>query len=222
MSGDERRKLVHGSRALSRARRPDSGVPPDGKQRLPDYVNDIASGSEAQAKAAAAGWKGAPREDHDILAWAMDTAIGRHVNVFFQTLTMEAILFELSRRRPVILSGIFGSYVGKADGQEHARYHVVCATGIESDQEDLETATLIDPAKVAAVLVADPWGDYHTNYASEDGAECRFGVDELVDILHDMKAPTKWAHVMVTPQPASQPSPVQDEKTGAEAQRGAA
>lgn len=166
------------------------------KQRLPDWINDVAESPEGRQTAAVDGWKGEPREDHNVLAWALDTVVGRKVNTFRWNLSLAEIFLEVARSRPVIVSGIFGQYRG-ADGAMHDRAHVVCLTGLETSQEDVAIAPAVDLAQISAALIADPYGDFHADYASAKGAECRFTIAELQHILHDQDAPTKWGHINV-------------------------
>ena len=165
-------------------------------QRLPDWINDVAEGPHGQGLATADGWNGAPREDHKVLAWAINQVAAKTVNAFRTDLALDAIFLEIARGRPVILSGIFGQYLGK-DGAMHDRAHVVCLTGLETAQEDVLTAVAVDLTQISAALVADPYGDFHTNYQVQNGSECRFAVDELMHILSEQDMPAKWAHVAV-------------------------
>ena len=188
---------------------------PDGSlQRLPDWINDVAESPEGAQIEAVDGIKGPPREDHNVLAWAINQVAGKKVNVFRWDLSLEAILLEVARGRPVIISGIFGQYKSVKDGLMHDRAHVVCLTGMETDQEDVAIAPAVDLLRISAALIADSYGDFHTNYQNQQGAECRFSVDELKHILHDQDAPTKWAHINV-PTIAVSPSAVENERTGA-------
>jgi hypothetical protein len=170
---------------------------PDGTvQRLPDYINDVSESPEGWQMAAVDGWKDAPREDHMVLAWAINQVAGKTVNSFRWKLTLSAIFLEVARGRPVIVSGIFGQYRGK-EGDMHDRAHVVCLTGMETEQDDVDTASSVDLGQITAALVADPYGDFHTDYIDTRGAECRFTVAELTHILHDQDQPQKWGHVYV-------------------------
>jgi len=191
-------------------------------QRLPDWINDVAESQQGRDEAGLDGWKGEPREDHNVLAWALDQVVGRKVNTFRWNLSLAEIFLEISRSRPVIVSGIFGQY-RTADGVMHDRAHVVCLTGLETSQEDVAIAPAVDLAQITAALIADSYGDFHTDYASAKGAECRFTIAELQHILHDQDAPTKWGHTYTpvislsveTPEPAKEsPSAVENERTG--------
>lgn len=152
--------------------------------RLPDWINKYAMGEHAQAMAKTENWTRPPRELHDVLAWSINQVCGHSVDVFGTSITIEAIAFDLLRGRPVIVAGTFGPY-----------QHVVCATGIEGRQcAGVASPAQIDLSRVTSFLVADPFGDVHTGYRNEDGSECRFTPDELLQILHSENAPAKWAH----------------------------
>jgi hypothetical protein len=190
---------------------------PDGSlQRLPDWLNDVAESLAGKGIAGADGWTGAPREDHKVLAWAINQVAGKTVNAFRTDLALDAIFFEVARGRPVIISGIFGQYLGK-DGSMHDRAHVVCLTGMETDQDDVGNAQAIDLAQISAALVADPYGDFHTDYQVQQGAECRFSIAELMHILNVRDQAAKWAHVAALRIPSiPSASAVENEKTGAQ------
>jgi hypothetical protein len=166
-------------------------------QRLPDWINDVTKSPEGCQLAAVDGWKGIPREDHMVLAWAINQVAGRVVNAFRWKLSLPSIFLEVARGRPVIVSGVFGQYRSVKDGQLHDRAHVVCLTGLETEQDDIESAPAVDLAKISAALIADPYGDFHTDYEDPHGAECRFTVAELAHILHDQGQATKWGHIYV-------------------------
>jgi len=168
---------------------------PDGSlQRIPDWINDLAESSAGKGIAEADGWSRSPREDHKVLAWAINQVAAKTVNAFRTDLSLDAIFLEVARGRPVIISGIFGQYLGK-DGARHDRAHVVCLTGMETSQDDVASSQAVDLTQISAALVADPYGDFHTDYQVQSGAECRFTVDELMHILNVQDQAEKWAHV---------------------------
>lgn len=165
-------------------------------ERLPDYLDDLCQSEHAKEMAAAQDWTGNPGELHEVLAWAINQAVGKEVDGFSTAVTIPEVLFEIAHGRPVIVAGTFGTYIDKK-GKERPRLHVTCATGMVTAQDDIDATSTPDEIVLslnASVLVCDSWGDLHTNYRNQNGYECEYSLSELTRILHAENQLEKWAH----------------------------
>jgi|GEM_PF-4635255 len=170
--------------------------PYTGKYRLPDVIDDMAMGAIAKSWAKAQNYDGPPRELHDILSWAINVIANEEIDEFSPNATLQEIVFEISQHRPVIVAGKF-----TGEG------HVVCATGLITQQEDIESVTDVQQVRmdqIQSILIADPYGDWHTKNPStgkpyapgSSGYECKFTIAELMDLLHNSGSEEKWVHRM--------------------------
>lgn len=118
------------------------------------------------------------------LAFAANLWVGRTVVAFTYRYSLEEIVRDLARGRPVGLIGMFTT-----------KGHYVACVGVETAQHlTPETRPVdVDLGIVQRFSIHDPYGDYHTHYADPDGSACAYSASELRHILCDADAPTKWA-----------------------------
>ena len=129
-----------------------------------------------------------PRQVHGMLSWATNRWLGRPVTRFREDVPIEELLADLAQGRACVVSGRF-----TASG------HMVALVGVETDQvfAGWTTPDNVELASIRALIIDDPYGDYHTGYKDHRGNGCSFSLAEFSSLTREYDRYTKWAHQII-------------------------
>ena len=131
-----------------------------------------------------------PEQIHELLAegftaWVAGEGQARFDMCLSRTELMQAILAG----NGVVLSGKFPYRGGRSIN------HIVSLAGFETKQDDVEEA-IVDPWRVTAWIIDDPYGDYRTEYERRDGNGVRMSCADFADILKGNGPDCVWSHIL--------------------------
>lgn len=114
-----------------------------------------------------------PREIHGMYgSWLDEKVCGRRVSDFRTDLGWEDFLGAALRGESIMTSGTFGEIAG----------HAFVVVGADEER--------------GVLLIADPFGDYHTGYESSDGYLVEMGLEDFTRIVKP-SPDLKWGHVLL-------------------------
>lgn len=137
------------------------------------------------------GCMGVPnRQIHLLLSLATDLWIGRPVSKFTTQIDTKAILGDLVKKRPTVLSTTF-TPAG----------HVVCVSGFRTKQGGfiLTDPSQIDMNLLEGFYIDDPWGDYMSGYKNQNGKKSFIPKETWLSNVRETGSMTKWGHVFFEP-----------------------
>ncbi len=113
-----------------------------------------------------------PNEIHGLYGSYLGYFIcGRRVSDFNTNLQYDHYLELLEQRKVIMTSGSFPGLSG----------HAFCVIGIHGDD----------------LILADPWGDFHTGYTDHAGYGVRMTKEEFIKHVKPVGEDRKWGHVEV-------------------------
>jgi len=131
-----------------------------------------------------------PNEIHTLLSLGTNLWMGRPKNAITQLkwdLSLQSILFEFIKGRPVVISGVFKKL-----------RHIVCATGFGTLQQDIfsvENSSQIDIDKVTYIIIGDSYGDFRTSYQKHSGKDVKMSLQDFNLNINVQGQPQKWGHL---------------------------
>lgn len=131
-------------------------------------------------------------EIHDVMAFAVNTWLGKEVFKFVWNTSIESLAQSILNNKAVVLSGSFP--MKRRDGNIISIGHVVCLVGFETEQEDL---TKIDVKKIKNFIIDDPYGDYTSLYLNHDaGNDVKMSPTDFKKYIRTENTNSKWAYLI--------------------------
>lgn len=165
---------------------------PDGWEQPEDYLTSIlhSEGSYQRMKekypwAVRDGYE--PNEVHGMLEWGINKLVGRQVDTFITSASINQMINNLFyNRKAVLVSGKFT-----------ATGHIVCVVGFSSIQTEEDfLVNGFDPREIEYFIIDDPYGDWHTGYKNRNGDNVKLSFDEFNDLTKSYHMPNnKWMHI---------------------------
>jgi hypothetical protein len=127
-----------------------------------------------------------PQYKSEMLEWGVNYLVGRRVDKFITDGSLELLVWELLRGRPVVMSGAF------TEGG-----HFVCVVGFLSLQHkhEIKAQDDVDLSQVTEIIFDDPYGDPHTKYRDHHGNDVHMSVSEF-DRVTNISRGKKWMHLL--------------------------
>jgi hypothetical protein len=133
-----------------------------------------------------------PEQIHDLLAQGFDDWTGNSKSTFNTCWTRRELICAILAGAGVVLSGKFPYKGGRSIR------HIVCLSGFETLQDDIRDCPegAVDPERVRAWILDDPYGDFRTEYEVKDGNGVRLPVAAFNQFVKGNGPDCKWAHVL--------------------------
>lgn len=133
-------------------------------------------------------------EIHEVMEFAINTIFDYPIDSFSYAMPISSILDNLIKGGCATLSGRFPSQTGSIG-------HIVCLTGFDTTQENIEQITdelEIDVDAITGFWIDDPYGDYRTRYASKLGNDILMPRADFFAMINESGVFTaKRSHVIV-------------------------
>jgi hypothetical protein len=153
-------------------------VTPEGVQ-AEDYLMGILEGAEARAEfsrrfpgATCHPWNVSP-----MLEWVANKVAGRRICITDNNTSIKDIMFHIVKEQAaVVIGGDFTVYG-----------HIVTVVGFDTTQENIlaiHGPEEVDQAKLAALVIDDPYGDYRTKYQDHNGDSVPMPLDDFKKIVY--------------------------------------
>ena len=134
-----------------------------------------------------------PEQIHELLAEGFEKwTHGAGLAEFGMCRTRRELMLEILVDNGVVLSGKFPYRGGRSIN------HIVSLAGFETKQDDVAEVAhgAIDPGRVTAWIIDDPYGDYRTEYESHDGNGVEMPVVDFDKVLKGNGRDCVWAHIL--------------------------
>jgi hypothetical protein len=129
-----------------------------------------------------------PNQVHGMLKWGINRLVGKPVDKFVTGGSLKDMLWYSLCEMPLIMNGRF-----TAGG------HMLTVVGFRSLQDRylIKRQRDIDLGQVDAVIVDDPYGNYHTGYEDAKGNDIWFPLWQFHSLTNSYNADgAKWMHII--------------------------
>ena len=123
-----------------------------------------------------------------MLAWGINKFVGKTVDRFITTGTLQMMIWHLLNGRPLIMSGSFTK-----------SGHFVAVMGFYTRQhrEYITNALAVDLCRIDYIIVDDPYGNWHTDYRDHRGNNVHFTLQEFNRLTNESNRDGhKWMHII--------------------------
>ena len=134
-----------------------------------------------------------PEQIHDLLAEGFrQWTNGAGFAEFTTCASRRELMIDILSGSGVVLSGKFPYKGGRSIN------HIVSLAGFETLQSDVEEVAYgtIDPSRVTAWIIDDPYGDCRTEYGSQDGNGVKLEPSLFDRYIKGAGPDCKWAHTL--------------------------
>jgi hypothetical protein len=129
-----------------------------------------------------------PQNISPMLAWGINKFVGKQVDAFVKSATLQHMIWHLLNGRPLIMSGSFTK-----------SGHFVAVMGFRTRQhrEYIMSATGVDLCRIEYIIVDDPYGNYHTGYKDHRGNNVQFNLQDFNRLTNESNRDGhKWMHII--------------------------
>ena len=135
-------------------------------------------------------WKAGflPQNISGTLAWGINEYIGKDVDHFIKTGSLQLMIWHLLNGKPLIMSGSFTK-----------SGHFVAVMGFYTRQhrEYITNANGVDLSRVDYIIVDDPYGNWHSDYRDHRGNNIHFTLQEFNKLTNESNRDShKWMHII--------------------------
>ena len=129
-----------------------------------------------------------PQNVSGMLAWGINRFVGKDVDHFVETGTLQLMIWHLFNGKPLIMSGSFTK-----------SGHFVAVMGFYTRQhrEYITSALGVDLCRIDYIIVDDPYGNWHTGYRNHRGNNIHFDLQTFNHLTNEPdRDGHKWMHII--------------------------
>ena len=133
-----------------------------------------------------------PEQIHDLLAEGFNEWTGTKAARFELCVSRKTLMQAILAGAGVVLSGKFPYRGGRSIN------HIVALSGFDTLQAEINVCAPkdVDPYRVSAWIIDDPYGDYRTEYENHDGNGVRMPQEDFDAFIRGAGVDCNWSHIV--------------------------